>query len=63
MGPGMSWYLIRFRFEGFIYEWDEDKHAFYNKVTKRIYVKPPLGAEWNSSDFISGWRIKDDTSD
>ena len=24
MGPGLSWHLIKFKYEGFWYFWDED---------------------------------------
>lgn len=56
MGPGMSWYLIKFTFEGFTYHYVKKRKAYYNIITDREYKKPPLGAEWNEDCYISGWR-------
>ena len=64
MGPGMSWYLIRFVFEGYTYEWDNNKRCYYNKITEKEYKKPPIGAEWgNASDFVSGWSLSMEDND
>ena len=60
MGPGMSYYLFRFKFEGFEYVWNDDKEGYYNQYTQKVFKRPPVGAKLAEVDWISSWREDDE---
>lgn len=60
MSPGMGYYLIKFKFEGFWYFWDDRIDGYFNFTTQRVFKKPPIGAMWDESCFISGWNYDPD---
>ena len=52
MSPGLPYYIIGFKFEGYRYQWRDDLNGFYSNVSQRVYKKIPDGAynlEWMSS--------------
>ena len=60
MGPGLSWHLIKFKYEGYWYFWDDRVEGYFNFTTQKVFKKPPLGCEWNEDCWITQWRMKND---
>ncbi len=56
---GLSYYLITFKYEGFIYAWNEKLECYYSAITQKEFKKPPAGATWDGSCWISQWRCDD----
>lgn len=63
MGPGLSWYLVKFKFESFWYVWSEKQQGYFNFTTQRVYQIPPVGSEWDNTCFQSSWRMMGDEED
>ena len=57
---GLSYYLITFKYEGFIYSWRTDLECYYSNITQKKFNKPPEGATWDDSCWVSQWRYEDD---
>lgn len=60
MGPGLSWYLVKFKYEGFWYFWDDRVEGYFNFTTQKVFKKPPLGCEWDEDCWTTHWRMNDD---
>lgn len=57
---GLSYYLISFKYEGFTYFWTDEYECYFNFTTQKEFKKPPVGATWDDSCWISKWRMDDD---
>lgn len=56
---GLSYYLISFKYKGYTYVWSDDYECYYNVITQKKFKKPPAGAIWDDSCWISQWRCDD----
>lgn len=58
--PGLTYYLICFKYEGFWYQWNTEMNAYYSNITLKKYEKPPAGFYANDDCWVSQWRDEDD---
>lgn len=41
--PGLTYYLVRFKYKGILYEWDKYHNEFYSYDTNLSFKFPPVG--------------------
>ena len=63
MAPGLDYYLIKFKFEGYWYFWDDRVEGYFNFTTQKIFKKIPVGAAWTDDCWVSQWRLEDEEND
>lgn len=59
MGPGRSWCLVAFTFEGYRYHWSKYQNGYFNIVTQRLFKRVPEGATSTDSDWVLVDKVKE----
>ena len=42
--PGLSCEIVGFTYEGFVYNWSEERECYYSNISDKIYLNVPIGA-------------------